>query len=203
MRSTGEHPSEAPPRGPVDPDNPYLSPAGDATAGVPGGFAHAVRTRRRVLPIGVPPIFISSLLFAVLHFRPAGPERPLEQLVFLIVVWQVSSVLILGMAVVLVRFRTGATLRDFGIVPDKLLSDVRLGLLAYVAICAPVYFLMYLAQEIAPKGWVVDPIPLFLLAIAFGFLYFRTHRIVPSVVTHAAFNGTTVVLAWLMKTAAG
>ncbi len=186
-----------PPAEPVDPANPYVSPAGEVAAEAPRGFAHAVRTRRRVLPIGVLPIFISSLLFAALHFRPSEPAQPLEQLVFLLVMWQVSSLLVFILAAGLLRFRSGATLKDFGIVPGKLLPDVRLGLVAYVAVCPPVYLLMFLVKSVAPETWVVDPFPLFFFAIALGFLYFRTHRIVPSIVTHAAFNGTTVFLAWL------
>ncbi len=39
-----------------------------------------------------------------------------------------------------------------------------------------------------------DPVPLFFLALVFGLLYRRTHRIAPSLVLHMAFNATAVVL---------
>jgi membrane protease YdiL (CAAX protease family) len=41
-----------------------------------------------------------------------------------------------------------------------------------------------------------DPVALFILALVLGTLYYRTHRIVPSIVTHAAFNATTLLLLW-------
>ena len=37
------------------------------------------------------------------------------------------------------------------------------------------------------------PIPLFFLALIFGVLYHRTHRIAPSLVLHMAFNATEIV----------
>jgi len=44
-----------------------------------------------------------------------------------------------------------------------------------------------------------DPIPLFLLALVFGVLYHRTHRIVPSLVLHMAFNATSIILIFAGK----
>jgi membrane protease YdiL (CAAX protease family) len=42
-----------------------------------------------------------------------------------------------------------------------------------------------------------DPIPLFFFAVALGFLYFRTHRIVPLIILHAIFNGASLAMATL------
>ena len=39
-----------------------------------------------------------------------------------------------------------------------------------------------------------DPLPLFFLALVFGMLYHRTHRLAPSLVLHMAFNATSIVL---------
>lgn len=39
-----------------------------------------------------------------------------------------------------------------------------------------------------------DPIPIFLLGLALGYVYHQTHRILPSLVLHACFNGATVLL---------
>ncbi|MEO8497215.1 MAG: JDVT-CTERM system glutamic-type intramembrane protease, partial [Planctomycetota bacterium] len=41
-----------------------------------------------------------------------------------------------------------------------------------------------------------DPAALFVLALGLGYLYQRTHRWLPSVVTHACLNGTTMLLLW-------
>jgi membrane protease YdiL (CAAX protease family) len=42
-----------------------------------------------------------------------------------------------------------------------------------------------------------DPIPLFFLALALGYMYQRTHRLLPCMVAHACLNGTTMLLLWL------
>lgn len=43
------------------------------------------------------------------------------------------------------------------------------------------------------------PVALFFLALVLGYLYQRTHRILPSIVTHAAFNATSMVMLMLAK----
>lgn len=42
-----------------------------------------------------------------------------------------------------------------------------------------------------------DPIALFVLALGLGYLYQRTHRWLPCIVTHACLNGTTMLILWL------
>jgi membrane protease YdiL (CAAX protease family) len=47
-----------------------------------------------------------------------------------------------------------------------------------------------------------DPIPLFVLAILLGYMYQRTHHIIPCIVTHMLFNLTTLVAmywAWMYR----
>lgn len=51
---------------------------------------------------------------------------------------------------------------------------------------------------LAHFGYGPDPVPLFLLALALGYLYNRTHRIVPSIVAHAFFNGFAMIQLWWM-----
>ncbi len=41
------------------------------------------------------------------------------------------------------------------------------------------------------------PIPLFLLSLVLGYLYQRTHRVLPSLVVHALLNGVSVLMLWL------
>lgn len=42
-----------------------------------------------------------------------------------------------------------------------------------------------------------DPVALFVLALALGYVYQRTHRVLPCIVVHACLNGTTMLLLWL------
>ncbi|MDG2207879.1 MAG: CPBP family intramembrane metalloprotease, partial [Pirellulales bacterium] len=39
-----------------------------------------------------------------------------------------------------------------------------------------------------------DPIPLFFLAMVLGYLYAKTHRILPGIVVHMALNGTSMLI---------
>jgi len=41
-----------------------------------------------------------------------------------------------------------------------------------------------------------DPIPIFILALALGYLYQRTHRLLPSITLHAMLNATSLAILW-------
>jgi membrane protease YdiL (CAAX protease family) len=45
-----------------------------------------------------------------------------------------------------------------------------------------------------------DPIPLFVLALMLGYLYHRTHRLLPCVVLHMAINAFSLLVLWLTIT---
>jgi membrane protease YdiL (CAAX protease family) len=51
---------------------------------------------------------------------------------------------------------------------------------------------------LAHLGYGPEPIPLFFLALVLGYLYNRTHRIVPSIVAHALFNAYSMIALWRM-----
>jgi membrane protease YdiL (CAAX protease family) len=42
-------------------------------------------------------------------------------------------------------------------------------------------------------------VPLFLYALMLGYLYFRTHRLLPSIVAHAALNAFSMVQLWFLQ----
>jgi membrane protease YdiL (CAAX protease family) len=42
-----------------------------------------------------------------------------------------------------------------------------------------------------------DSVPLFFFAIALGWLYWRTHRLLPCIVLHAALNGFSMFMLWM------
>ena len=67
----------------------------------------------------------------------------------------------------------------------------------------PPIVLSSLLFALAHVGYGPDPVPLFLLALILGYVYQRTHRIVPSMVAHALFNGMSLFALWrVMSTAA-
>ena len=45
-------------------------------------------------------------------------------------------------------------------------------------------------------GHGFDPIPLWLLAVGLGLIYQRTHRILPCIVLHMAFNAFGLSMLW-------
>ena len=150
----------------------------------------------RPLP-GALPIVLSSLLFAGMHFHVAhAPPPPLEIAAGLIAD-AACKLAAMAALVVLLRIERGATAADFGWTPKNAISDVGLGLAAYVAVIPVVYLLQYLVQQVLPEKVAPDPVPLFFFALMLGTIYYRTHRILPTIVTHAAFNATTLLVLWV------
>ena len=51
---------------------------------------------------------------------------------------------------------------------------------------------------VAHSGYGPDPIAIFFLAVILGYVYQRTHRIVPCMVAHALFNSIAMLILWRM-----
>ena len=151
----------------------------------------------RALTPGALPILLVSLLFAIRHFRWAAPSLEPGELRTILVAQALWSLMTLSFAVWLLHYRSGATAVDFGFVPEKFADDVRLGLGTFAAVTAPILGLQLLLTWLLPDDFAADPIPLFVLALALALTYYRTHRIVPAITTHMAFNATAMVLAWI------
>jgi membrane protease YdiL (CAAX protease family) len=49
---------------------------------------------------------------------------------------------------------------------------------------------------VAHYGYGPDPVAIFFLALILGYVYQRTHRIVPCIVTHALFNSLAMLVLW-------
>lgn len=54
------------------------------------------------------------------------------------------------------------------------------------------------AFGLAHFGYGPEPVPLFLLALVLGYLYQRTHSIIPGIVAHALFNLFSMIILWRM-----
>lgn len=169
------------------------------------GWLEAFETRqrrwhagwRRLTP-GLVPIVVVAGIFAAGHFRTERVTPDIHSLVYLFAVDATAKTvaLVLGLGLIW-RFR-GATAADFGFVPEKLGEDIRLGLLAYVAWAPLVLMIQAIATSLLPGWFAADPIALFVFALVLGTLYYRTHRIVPAIVTHMALNTTSLAAAWLL-----
>ncbi|MCS7306600.1 MAG: CPBP family glutamic-type intramembrane protease [Thermoguttaceae bacterium] len=150
---------------------------------------------------GAGPVVFSSLLFAGLHFRSAGPPSPRDELLMMLVCQGMGNLLTLVLGSAFLMIVCGARPLDFGLCGRGAMQDLLRGLGAYLLVVGPVYAvligakfsLMLLgAEHIAP-----DPIPLFVLSLVLGGLYFRRHRLLPCLVLHGAFNATGLLILLL------
>jgi membrane protease YdiL (CAAX protease family) len=156
------------------------------------------RLRRKVrwlrhIVLGLVPVVVVATLFAAIHAREPSQRQDMSLLVAKLQLVAVAWLWVVALLICWLKFATGATLADFGIEPRKLASDVRLGLLAFLAVTPPIYAILFTAKTLLPEDTVPDPLPIFFLGLSLGVLYCRTHRIVPSIVLHSAFNALAVL----------
>ncbi len=165
---------------------------------VEGRRRRRLRLLRRLWP-GLLPVLLASALFAAAHFRRAAPPpENVDALLSLFVLNGVAEMLTVAFAIAYLRLRTGATAADLGFIAEKLPRDLVVGLAA-VVFCIPLLYSVQLAApSILPKTVAPDPVTLFFFAAVMGIIYFRTHRVVPSIVMHVAFNALNLAAAWYL-----
>ena len=75
---------------------------------------------------------------------------------------------------------------------DDEVSDIRGGFAAaFVPILCSAALFAVMHYSHGP-----DPVALFVLALGLGYVYQRTHRWLPCVVTHFCLNATTMAMLW-------
>lgn len=148
------------------------------------------------LPRGALSVAAVSLWFALLHARGAE-EVPDDEsiwagLVFTAVIGALSVLLIAAMA----GSKPGRYWENLGIHPEKWRSDLRLGVLAFLAVTPPLWWLQAkLAPVFASWGIAPDPVPIFLLSVALGAVTASTGRIVPALILHMLHNFASLLIA--------
>ena len=144
-------------------------------------------------------LLLPAMLFALLHFREAGAARTWQYYAAMLTARAVADLLLVGLGIVWLRVIRGATLRDLGVVRLRFDRDVAVGVVAISAFIVPAYAMQYALTALLPASIAPDPAAIFLLAIVWGFLYQRTHRIVPSLVSHVLLNALSFALALAAK----
>ena len=146
---------------------------------------------------GTGPVLAASILFAAMHYRTAVEPIEPDLLRKMLLAQGILNLIMVAYGIGLLRLCTGATAVDLGFVREKFFADVGLGLAAFLAVALPIYLLQALLTWLLP-GVVPDPITLFFFAVALGFLYCRTHRIVPAIVLHMTLNAVSLTMAWIL-----
>ena len=165
------------------------------------------RLRRRLhLPrrlLGAAPIAIVATLFALIHYRIPEPRQELSTILYSFNVWAIASLLTIVVLVCWLKFLAKATPVDLGVDRQKLQGDFRLGLVVMFLVLVPTFLARAAVFSAFPSfsenPWA-DPLFLLPLAATLGFLYYRTHRIVPAVALHMAFNAVSTLMALMAGT---
>ena len=87
-----------------------------------------------------------------------------------------------------------ASWADLGLCRREFWADVLRGLVTFAAVATPAYMVQIAAGKLLGDTISADPAGLTLFALAMGMLYFRTHRIVPSIALHMALNASSFLL---------
>ena len=141
-------------------------------------------------------ILLPALLFAVIHWRGSGRLETLgdlDALVIGIAVTPVALALTGVAAFIWLRKVRQATWRQLGLVRDGWGVDFLRGIGVFL-LFLPIMLLLGTALPVFfPEGAVVDPIPIFVLALLLGVLYWRTGRLAAVVGAHMALNAFSFV----------
>ena len=142
------------------------------------------------------PILVTALIFAAIHIR--APQETIDghyiDLLFKGFVANIAgSLAAIFILVILLRKLYRIRWSDIGLWDFKRLPrDAAGALLLLLVILLPILIVNYsvttLAKQLDIPGSVTDPVPLFLLAMVLGTLYFRTRRFVTVFFLHAFFN---------------
>lgn len=154
-------------------------------------FQRVMRYSGRLL--GVVPILLSSLLFAAPHARDPKTPQAVEELIRLFTIDSLTKALVVAGAIVYLKGFRGATWTDLGLRFDTFRKDVQLAVSAFLAVVVPIYIIQEGLGRLLPNT-VPDPVPLFFFALALGYLYFRTHRLMPAILLHLIFNATAICM---------
>ncbi len=200
------HGSDVAPSVPADiSDNPYASP--QSQGGSAGtivhftwltlfGWLHPYKVGRLF------PVLLPAIVFAMLHFHFAREQEAPTQVAGTFLAATVAEALWLCVAWYVLAVVRGATANDLGWDWQHIGYDAGLGLAAAMAIVPPLLLLSGVLTNLLQRYHVPissDPAPIFFLALVLGILYYRTHRIMPSLVLHMSLNATSVLLLELVK----
>jgi len=143
------------------------------------------------------PIAISSLMFAMIHYREAAAPSNVWLLAYFFIATSITRLWTMILVIAFLKFVRGATAADFGWSASHSFADAVTGVVTFGAISVPLFAIMILLNWALPNNPWNDPAALFPLAVILGILYYRTHRIMPVIALHMSLNLTSLTVAWL------
>lgn len=162
-------------------------------------WRHLLPNINRIMPGARGPIVLTSLLFALLHFRVAGEVWPAAHYRAMLLATTATNILTVATAIVFLRLVSKATPAELGWNIRRLPGDIRLGAIVFAAVVGPIYALQVLLAAMLPKYVAPDPITLFLFSLVLGWLYTTTKRLAPPVTAHALLNATSLMMLWFAR----
>lgn len=143
------------------------------------------------------PVIIVAVFFASLH-GGGRSEGKLDFLLAFLIGIVVAQSLIFTFGILYLTLVRQATARQLGFDGRLLPFDILLGFISFVLSTPPILAINALLKSLFPDN-VVDPVPLFFLALVLGTLYYQTKRIQPCIALHAFFNGFSFLVLVLVS----
>lgn len=160
---------------------------------------------------GLLPVVTSSLIFGVVHVNFAGEsDLSLLDLHWGMVAHGLASLIAIPLALAIL-ITSGGTGGDLGFrrlvwreeiplsetsTPTLIIQrQIWIGIAAFGVAAAPIYGIQFALRAILPEWIAPDPFAIFFFAMALGYLYTRTRRVLPCIVTHVLLNAFSFAIA--------
>lgn len=145
-------------------------------------------------------IVLPALFFALIHYRTeemanASIESVIRSITNACVAWTLFPIICYSYLFFVRRLRARDLFGTWREAPELALFGVK-----WIWILIPSYalsFILVLIRIITNTHFLPDPFCLIPLALVFGFLYYRTQSILPTIVLHILFNFTSLCLTLL------
>ncbi len=142
---------------------------------------------------GLLSMILVAILFSLIHYHAAGdfPEESTQKLQFIVSTISATLTILLGFFIL--HKKLSLTWQEVGLDFSHWQEDLRLGILGFFAGAFPTYVIQKILTEPLKPYCSADFIALLPIAFVFGFLYWRTRRLLPSIVTHCCYNSYSLI----------
>lgn len=137
-----------------------------------------------------------ALGFCAIHFRGTEPTPDPNVLACAMLGGLVANLLTFAAGLLWLRKMAHATAQDLGWSAATWRRDLALGFGGFFAAVIVITASEKFVQSLLPPEIAPDPILLIPFALVVGILYWRTHRLLPSITAHVCLNSLAVISSW-------